>query len=252
MLLHVRRPVTPRRGRPRPGLTAALTALETAAFARAADGLIHDRATAPRDPARYAVLLRCPRLTADLALDHAAREAAHRALCHGWQVADLLAFARPRLDDLGFDYLADVLGLAAQWSAAPAWLTELDALGRRQWWTSGDPHATQWAERHGVDRAQLLEAGVDALALLTHLPHTAAALPDTPAASGAAAGVLVRESRVVARIDSLLARAVGTTFRHEAEACAAKAQELLLRYARPAEPAAPAAPAPITSQDAAA
>ena len=167
-------------------------------------------------------------------MDHAAREAAHRVLSHGWRAAELLDFARPRVDTPTFDYLADVLGLAAQWSAAAGWLAELDALGRRQWWTSGDPHAAQWALRHRINRLRQLDVAVDVLALLAYVPRTEAAQPGTPAHCGAAAGVLVLESRIVSRIDALFARAAGSSFRPEADACAAKAQELLLRYARPA------------------
>ena len=179
------------------------------------------------------MLLACPHLTVDLAMDHAARESAHRAMCHGWRAVDLLDFARPRVDALTLDYLADVLGLAAQWSAAAGWLAELGGLGRRQWWTSGDAHAAQWAQRHDIGRTRQVEVGVDVLALLTYLPRTEAAQPETPAASGATAGVLILESRIAARIDALFARAAGSSFAHEAEACAVKAQDLLLRYARP-------------------
>lgn len=232
-MLSVRRPVTPRRGRPRPGLAAVLATLADAALGRADDGLILDRGTRPADPNRLTRLLACPQLTVDLAMDHALREAAHLALCHGWRAGDLLGFAQPRVDELTLDYLADVLGLAAQWSAAAGWLAELDTLGRRQWWTSGDPHAAQWSQRHGVGRRRQVDIGVDVLALLSHLPRTVAAQPETPEASGAAPGVLVRESRIAAKIDALFARAVGTPFAHEAEACAVKAQELLLRYSQP-------------------
>lgn len=208
--------------------------MNAAAYARAADGLVLDRATAPADPGRLAPLAPCSSLTIDLALDHAVREAAHLALCHGWQARDLLAFADSRLDVLTRSYLADVLGLTAQWCAAAGWLTDLERLGHRAWWSAGQAHATQWARRHRLEQTQAVTIAVDVVALLTHLPRTAAAQPETPAASGASAGVLVRELRIVNKIDALFARAVATTFGDEAQACAAKGQELLLRYASPA------------------
>lgn len=220
-------------------LRVAARALHRAAFARALDGLVLDRPTRPATPSSMAPLLHGelgahPHVV-DLAVDAALRVAAFEQLTHGWTVAALHAFARPRLDEQTVRYLVDVLGLTAQWSAASAWFPELEDVGGRIWWTVGAPHAAQWAQRHDVDRPRLLQTAVELLALLIALPCTLDARPETPAAPTFDPGLLVRNDRAVSRIDALFAKAARSVFPEEAAAYAAKAQDLLVRHAgRPA------------------
>ncbi len=215
-------------------LRAATRALHRAALSRALDGIVLDRPTSPRTPAAIAPLLRGelgarPHVT-DLALDAALREAAFVPLTHGWAVDELRDFARPRLDAQALRYLVDVLGATAQWCAASEWFAELAGLGAGIWWTVGEPHSRQWAQRHAVRPARLLEIAVDVLALLVSLPCTVEARPETPAAPDLGAGQLVHDPRVVARIDALFAKAARSAFPDEADAYAAKAQDLLVRH----------------------
>ena len=229
-------------------LRAASRALDRAAFARALDGLVLDRPTSARTPATVAPLLRGelgahPHVV-DLALDAALREAAFVPLTHGWAVDELRDFARPRLDPQALRYLVDVLGATAQWCAAGEWFAELAGIGGDIWWTVGEPHARQWADRHAVRPARMLEIAVDVLALLISLPCTAEPRPETPEAPDLGAGRLVHDGRTVARIDALFAKAARSVFPDEVAAYAAKAQDLLVRYASAAAPGATRRPRP--------
>jgi Protein of unknown function (DUF2786) len=216
-------------------LRAASRALYRAAFSRALDGIVLDRPTLARTQAALAPLLRgelgARPYVVDLAVDAALREAAFDQLTHGWTVTELRDVARPRLDAQALRYLVDVLGATAQWCAASEWFPELEDIGGGIWWTVGEPHARQWAQRHAVQPARMLEIAVDVLGLLIALPGTGDARPETPAAPELRAGHVVQESRVVARIDALYAKAARSVFPEEAAAYAAKAQDLLVRHA---------------------
>ena len=217
-------------------LRSAGRALHRAAFSRALDGLVLDRPTPPGAPGTTAPLRRGefgahPQLV-DLAIDAALREAAFTQLTHGWTVTELRGFARPRVDAQTLRYLVDVLGLTAQWCAASEWFPELDDIGGGIWWTVGEPHVRQWAQRHGVDRTRMLGIAVEVLALLISVPCTLDARPETPDAPDLGAGMTVHEGRLVSRIDALFAKAARSVFPEEAAAYAAKAQDLLVRHSR--------------------
>jgi Protein of unknown function (DUF2786) len=169
--------------------------------------------------------------TVDLAADAAIREAAHTVLTHGWQPVEVHTFGARRLDAVALSYLVDALVAAAQWSPGAPWFAELSALRARVWWTAGQPHLGQWAARHGQRRLDAVRTAVDVLALLTYLPRTDSPQPNTPAPPAVAPEALVRDERIVARIDALLARAGRSDYPDEAVACASKAQELMVRYA---------------------
>jgi hypothetical protein len=169
--------------------------------------------------------------TVDRAVDAAVREAAHDLLTRGWRPAEVVRFAASRLDPAACSFLLDALAGTAQWTAVPPWLAELQAAGARVWWSSARPHVTQWAERHAASRAETLRVAVDALAVLAYVPRTDAVQPGMPGPVPLAPGTVVADEKVAGRVDALLARAIATDHPEEGRAAAAKAQELLLRYA---------------------
>ncbi|HVU91303.1 MAG TPA: DUF2786 domain-containing protein [Jatrophihabitans sp.] len=167
----------------------------------------------------------------DRAVDATVRQAAHDLLTRGWRPAEVVQFAASRLDAAARSFLLDALAGTAQWTAGAPWLPELRAAGARVWWSSARPHVTQWAERHAANRAETLRVVVDALAVLAYVPRTDTTQPGMPAPIAVAPDTLVADEKVAGRVDALLARAVATDHPEEGRAAAAKAQELLLRYA---------------------
>lgn len=177
---------------------------------------------------RGRLALRAP--TVDLAADCALRDAALVLLTHGWTPSELHTFAAKRLDQAALSYLIDVLAAAAQWNGGPSWRHEVTRIGAKVWWSVGEAHLGQWSRRHGQQRRETVRVAVDVLALLSYLPRTDDPYPGAPQPTDVRPG-LVQDARIVGRIDALLARANGTDFPDEAAACAAKAQELMVRYA---------------------
>jgi hypothetical protein len=176
--------------------------------------------------------------TVDLAADAAVREAAHTLLTHGWTPAELHTFAERRLDPAARSYLVDTLAATAQWSAGVPWFADLAKIRARVWWTAGLPHLGQWATRHGHRRYDAIRIAVEVLALLSYLPCTDRPQPDMPAPPAIAPDALVQDAKIIGRIDALLARANASDYPEEALACAAKAQELMVRYASTPAPRA--------------
>lgn len=201
--------------------------LRTAALARAVDEPDCADRIVPLLHGRFALRPH----TVDLAVDAAVRDAAHELLTHGWTPAEMHAFARKRLDALALTYLVDALAGTAQWTVAAPWLAELRELPAVIWWSSAQPQIRQWSARHGCGRVETLRVVVDVLALLAYLPRTDAPQPGMPDPLELPPGAAVEDERVAGRIDALLARAGRTEFDEEAQACAAKAQDLLLRHA---------------------
>ncbi len=175
----------------------------------------------------------------------------------GWLPVDLHEVTRrqatARAVLLAVDAMADA---AAQYPAAtthPRWLAQLDEVGAERWWDPAGPYPSQWARRHGVERAAVLEAALELVGLALRLPAlqlilpppgqaTAAAQPDAAGSapgSRASAGDDIRggsgrpgpsPEKVLGRVRALLAKAESTPYSEEAEALSAKAQELMSRY----------------------
>jgi hypothetical protein len=169
--------------------------------------------------------------TVDLAVDALARDAAHVLLTHGWTPSELYAFAQRRLDATAMNYLVDILAAASHVTVAAPWYDEVAALGGQVWWSVSRPHLAQWAARHAHKRVETIRAAVEVLALLCHVPRTDEPLPGSPEPLQLEPGTLVHDERIAGKIDALLARAADSSFPEEAKACAAKAQELMVRYA---------------------
>jgi hypothetical protein len=201
--------------------------LHTAALARAIDEPDAGRRITPLLQGRFALRAH----TVDVAVDMAVRDAAHSLLTHGWTPSDVHTFATKRLDSAALAYLVDALAATAQHTAGVPWLPELTRLSARVWWTVGEPHVGQWADRHGRRRADAIQTAVRVLALLSYLPRTDTVQPAAATTIALPAGALVRDGRIAGKIDALLARAGNSTYPSEAAACAAKAQELMVRHA---------------------
>jgi hypothetical protein len=207
--------------------TDAARRLRAAALARAVGATDHADRLGPLLTGRLA---RQPQAV-DRAVDATVGEAAHDLLTRGWRPAEVVRFAATRLDPAARSFLLDALAGTARWTAGAPWLAELRSVGARVWWSSARPHVTQWAERHGAGRPETLRAAVAALAVLAYVPRTDARVPGMPEPVATAPGTVVGDEKVAGRVDALLARATGTEFPEEAAACAAKAQDLLLRHA---------------------
>jgi hypothetical protein len=217
---------TTRDARAGDALAQALAALQDAAYLRAVEGPgLH--VLAPL--LRQGVLRR--RHVLAPAADALARDSARAALTHGWTPAALHRFAQRRLDPAAMTYLTDALAAAGQVSLAPPWHAELAEVGASVWWSVTAPHLTQWSARHGHKRFETMRIVIDVLALLCHVPRTDAPLPGSPQRLHLEAGALVRDRRIAAKIDALHARSAASSYPEEAQACAAKAQQLLIRHA---------------------
>jgi hypothetical protein len=207
--------------------------LRTAALARAIDEPRGDDRIVPLLQGRFALRGH----TVDVAVDTEVRVAAHDLLTRGWTPGEVHTFAERRLDSVSLAYLIDALAATAQYSAGVPWLPELTALSARVWWSVGEPHFAQWTARHDRRRADAMRVVVDVLALLSYLPRTDAVQPEAPQALAIPRLALVQDDRIIGKINALLSRAGATTFPEEASACAAKAQELMVRYATVPDPA---------------
>jgi hypothetical protein len=158
-----------------------------------------------------------------------AREAVSRAWQHGWQPADLAAVARRRLPAGYLPVLSALIRAMTRSVPAarvdPRWQAQLAEL----------PDAPEVA--HQVDRLAAWAGGPDGLAaclgvigLVQTLPVLPLTLPPPGQGTARPAGPDV-DSRALARIRALLAKAESTEFPEEAETLSAKAQALMSRHA---------------------
>ncbi|MGW2831064.1 DUF2786 domain-containing protein [Streptomyces sp. NPDC001286] len=159
-------------------------------------------------------------LAADPAVDgelaRRGREFVASAWQRGWQPADLVRVVRRELDDVHVRLVSALIReqVPDDRPRGPRWTAQLDEL------TTDTPART--------DRFTHATTVLELYRLLLRLP-TLEPLEDREHGSGAAhrGGP---ESRMLARIRALLAKAEATGFPEEAEALTAKAQELTARY----------------------
>ncbi len=157
----------------------------------------------------------------------------------GWQPADLVHVVRRsgsrRMTRLLVDViLAEAIATRALERAPDEWVAQLRAMAGR---TSTTPAAVhRWRVREGLGA---LDAWLDVLRLADALAgwrplETLIAPPsrwDSARRAGPAARGPDADQRTLGRIRALLAKAESTDFPEEAEALAAKAQELMTRHA---------------------
>lgn len=127
--------------------------------------------------------------------------------------------------------VADAIALDRQsWhpNCAPLWIHQADELGADTvWWDQQRPYWPQVADHIGASPNDLRIAATHLEVIGGHLPQQPV-LEAPPTKPGAAAHAV--DDTVLAKVRGLLAKAESTTFDHEAEALAAKAQELISRH----------------------
>ncbi|WP_432132255.1 DUF2786 domain-containing protein [Streptomyces tendae] len=184
-------------------------AFETALYDTAADALDTAASLLAADPA------------ADAELARRGEEFVATAWRRGWQPADLVRIVRRELDDVHVRLVAALIRAQAPDDRArgPRWAAQLDDLP--------DAEATVPPR---ADRFSHATAVLELYRLLLRLPGL------EPLEAGATGEAPRRgrenrpESRALARIRALLAKAEATGYPEEAEALSAKAQELMARH----------------------
>ncbi|MDN3248224.1 hypothetical protein J2S54_003158 [Streptomyces sp. DSM 42143] len=167
---------------------------------------------------------------ADAELARRGEEFVATAWRRGWQPADLVRIVRRELDDPHVRLVAALIRAQAPHDRprGPRWAAQLDAVPDQA------PPRT--------DRFSHATAVLELYRLLLRLPVLepleAPRTPDAPR------GEARPESRALARIRALLAKAEATGYPEEAEALSAKAQELMARHSVDEALLAAGAPAP--------
>ncbi|MET9353904.1 DUF2786 domain-containing protein [Streptomyces sp. NPDC006617] len=180
-------------------------AFETALYDTADDALDAAASLLAADPA------------ADTELARRGEEFVATAWRRGWQPADLVRIVRRELDDGHVRLVAALIRAQASADRArgPRWAAQLDDL------PGGDGAAPR------TDRFSHATAVLELYRLLLRLPG----LEPLEVGEGPRRGRENRpESRALARIRALLAKAEATGYPEEAEALSAKAQELMARH----------------------
>ncbi|NHI08126.1 aromatic acid decarboxylase [Streptomyces sp. KO7888] len=177
-------------------------AFETALYDTADDALDTAASLLAADPA------------ADAELARRGEEFVATAWRRGWQPADLVRIVRRELDDVHVRLAAALIRAQAAHDRprGPRWAAQLDAVTDR----APSP----------ADRFSHATAVLELYRLLLRLP----ALEPLDEAPGAPRREARPESRALARIRALLAKAEATGYPEEAEALSAKAQELMARH----------------------
>ncbi|MFJ5260998.1 DUF2786 domain-containing protein [Streptomyces sp. NPDC088387] len=171
--------------------------------------------------------------TADAELDRRGRDFVAAAWRRGWQPADVVRLVRRDLDDVHTRLVAAVIRAQVpdDRPRGPRWAAQLAELPAE---TAETPPR--------ADRFSHATAVLELYRLLLRLPTLESV--DEPKAGSRSASKT--ESRMLARIRALLAKAEATGFPDEAEALSAKAQELMARYSVDEALLAARAPAPDT------
>ena len=167
-----------------------------------------------------------------------------RAKGLGWQPSDLERIVRRRHDARHARFALDTI---ARWAAAvpgsldeseTAQLADLQGLADLEggvWWSASEAHVVAFARREGISAFEALFVGLVTSHEMGHIYRLADVGGEAQRAGSATGpgrtGSLGIEPKVLARVRALLAKAESTTFPEEAEALAAKAQELMTRHA---------------------
>jgi hypothetical protein len=111
----------------------------------------------------------------------------------------------------------------------PAWTSQIEDLGARRWWSSGQSPLHQRTEASPAARGVVLMEALRLARVLVTFGSVPVLIP--PPGSPRTWDVHeVADPRLLAKVRGLLAKAESTTFPEEAEALTAKAQELMSRH----------------------
>jgi hypothetical protein len=174
-----------------------------------------------------------PSADVDRVLAQLVRDAAAALFRAGWQPAELHRVVARRGEPvqglLVIDAVAGYLRGFARKNVDPRWLAQAVELEARPWWTGDDTYLSEAAGRWRVDRVALLDAVLGLIGVLHRLPPIEVLVPP-PGSVAPAAETHRIDGRLLERVRALLAKAESTDFPAEAEAYAAKAQELIARH----------------------
>ncbi|MER7050723.1 MULTISPECIES: DUF2786 domain-containing protein [unclassified Streptomyces] len=181
-------------------------AFETALYDAADDALDTAASLLAADPA------------ADAELARRGEEFVATAWRRGWQPADLVRIVRRELDGIHVRLVAALIRAQAPHDRprGPRWTAQLDDVPDQ-----APPRA---------DRFSHATAVLELYRLLLRLPTLEPLEPGAAGAAGDSRREHRPESRTLARIRALLAKAEATGYPEEAEALSAKAQELMARH----------------------
>ncbi|MBQ0884100.1 DUF2786 domain-containing protein [Streptomyces sp. RM72] len=198
---------------------------------RAFETALYDTADAALDTAA-SLLAADPAADAELA--RRGEEFVATAWRRGWQPADLVRIVRRELDDAHVRLVAALIRAQAPHDRArgPRWAAQLDDV----------PDADETAPPR-TDRFSHATAVLELYRLLVRLPGLEPLEAGEPSRRGRENRP---ESRALARIRALLAKAEATGYPEEAEALSAKAQELMARHSVDEALLAAHAPSPDT------
>jgi hypothetical protein len=198
---------------------------------RAFETALYDTADAALDTAA-SLLAADPAADAELA--RRGEEFVATAWRRGWQPADLVRIVRRELDDAHVRLVAALIRAQAPHDRArgPRWAAQLDDV----------PDADETAPPR-TDRFSHATAVLELYRLLVRLPGLEPLEAGEPSRPGRENRP---ESRALARIRALLAKAEATGYPEEAEALSAKAQELMARHSVDEALLAAHAPSPDT------
>lgn len=162
-----------------------------------------------------------------------------RAWDRGWMPADLVRFAGRQCDGHVVAMIIDVIAAEARRYPAATiderWERQLAEAEALAWWKSDDTYLDEWSDREGVHPQTAMRVVTELLGLLAQLPKLPrlSPLPGTARRGSLADSRLERravDQRKLDKVRGLLAKAESTGYPDEAEACTAKAQELMARY----------------------
>ncbi|MFF5082394.1 DUF2786 domain-containing protein [Actinoplanes sp. NPDC000266] len=159
--------------------------------------------------------------------------AVRRCWRQGWQPAELARCARRDQSARHAKLMGDAMAAEMRAHAAATtdhrWQAQIADLGATVWWEHDDLYLTAWAERESLPRLTAIVTVVEALCLLDSLPAIEQIIPP-PGAPSSFTETADLDQRTLLKVRALLAKAESTDFPEEAEACTAKAQELMARH----------------------
>jgi hypothetical protein len=182
--------------------------------------------------------------SADAELARRGEEFVATAWRRGWQPADLVRIVRRELDDVHVRLVAALIRAQAPHDRprGPRWAAQLDGVPDQVPPDQAPPRTDRFSHATAVLELYRL---LLRLPTLEPLDGSEPGRPGTPGPAGEVSRREARpESRALARIRALLAKAEATGYPEEAEALSAKAQELMARHSIDAALLSAHAPSP--------
>ncbi len=157
----------------------------------------------------------------------------------GWQPADVVRVARRDYGARQARIVVDVIAAETRGYATATvderWEAQLRELDAAVWWGRDDEYLAALGEREGLARPEVIRCLAEVLHVFVACPEIQMLCPPPGRArrgslGTASTGRRSADPRQLDRVRALLAKAESTSFPEEAEACTAKAQELMARH----------------------